>query len=166
MDSRRYLERNEEMTLPRRFLVPMDFSRMSEQALDYALDLAGRSDGYVVILHAITHLPHVLPEAISHDAARSDSAVKSAGRELDKLTEARKACGVPINVVVKHGVPWRMIIDTARELDVDVVVMGTHGNTALPRPLMGSVADKVVRMSPCPVLTIPDASVPLSARAP
>ncbi len=51
-----------------------------------------------------------------------------------------------------QGVPFQTILDTARDKGVDLIVMGTHGRTGLPHVLMGSVAEKVVRLAPCPVL--------------
>lgn len=54
---------------------------------------------------------------------------------------------------IVHGVPFQTIIDIARDKNVDLIVMGTHGRTGLTHVLMGSVAEKVVRLAPCPVLT-------------
>jgi nucleotide-binding universal stress UspA family protein len=53
-----------------------------------------------------------------------------------------------------HGVPFHVIIDTARTAHVDLIIMGTHGRTGLPHVLLGSVADRVVRLAPCPVLVV------------
>ena len=60
--------------------------------------------------------------------------------------------GVPGETMIVHGVPFQTIIDTAKEQGVDLIIMGTHGRTGLTHVLMGSVAENVVRLAPCPVL--------------
>jgi nucleotide-binding universal stress UspA family protein len=67
--------------------------------------------------------------------------------------------GVEVMTIFKIGVAWDEIIGAARRLDVGLIVMGTHGRRGLPRVLMGSVAEKVVRLSPVPVLTIHSSDV-------
>jgi nucleotide-binding universal stress UspA family protein len=62
------------------------------------------------------------------------------------------AAGLAGEIVVVHGTPSQEILDTAKRYQVDLIVMGTHGRTGLPHILLGSVAEKVVRLAPCPVL--------------
>jgi len=62
--------------------------------------------------------------------------------------------GEEFHTVLRTGVPWEEILDTAKKLDVGLIVMGTHGRRGLPRAILGSVAEKVVRLSPVPVLTV------------
>jgi nucleotide-binding universal stress UspA family protein len=60
--------------------------------------------------------------------------------------------GLQADSAIVEGIPFQVIIDTAESRDVDLIVMGTHGRTGLTHVLMGSVAEKVVRLAPCPVL--------------
>jgi universal stress protein A len=60
--------------------------------------------------------------------------------------------GLPGDSAIVEGAPFQMIIDTAKDNEADLIVMGTHGRTGLTHVLMGSVAERVVRMAPCPVL--------------
>jgi nucleotide-binding universal stress UspA family protein len=144
------------MALPRRFLVPMDFGPVSETALDYAIDLARRSTGYLLVLHVIEPPRHLLPESISPEVRRlAEAAEERAGRELTKAAERRESEGVPIHVAIRHGAPWRVIVEMAEEQDLDLVVMGSRNASELGHPLMGSIAEKVVRMSRRPVLIVP-----------
>jgi nucleotide-binding universal stress UspA family protein len=146
------------MSFPRRFLVPTDFSVPSERALECAVELAKQHNGYVLLLHVVHPPRHLLPESHSGEASRlADSAREHAGHELTKAAERHKERGVPVNVAIKTGVPWRVIVETAQELDLDIVVMGRRGHPEVPH-LMGGVAEKVVRMSPRPVLTVPGES--------
>ena len=62
------------------------------------------------------------------------------------------AAGLVGEIVVGHGVPFQEILDTAKKRQVDLIIMGTHGRTGLVHVLLGSVAEKVVRLAPCPVL--------------
>jgi nucleotide-binding universal stress UspA family protein len=60
--------------------------------------------------------------------------------------------GLPEAIRIVHGVPFREIIDTAKDIQADLIIMGTHGRTGVPHLLIGSVAERVVRLAPCPVL--------------
>ena len=62
------------------------------------------------------------------------------------------AAGLEGEIAVVHGVPFQEILDTAKKRQVDLIIMGTHGRTGLPHVLLGSVAEKVLRLAPCPVL--------------
>ena len=73
---------------------------------------------------------------------------------MDELLKGLKDRGVPISGQLRRGVPWECVLETAKETKADLIVMGTHGRKGLARALMGSVAEKVVRLSPIPVLTV------------
>ena len=62
--------------------------------------------------------------------------------------------GLEGEIAVVHGVPFQEMLDTAKKQQVDLIIMGTHGRTGLQHVLMGSVAEKVVRLAPCPVLVV------------
>jgi nucleotide-binding universal stress UspA family protein len=77
-----------------------------------------------------------------------------ANTSMDRMVEAAKSRGLIFHREVRVGVDFREIIDYVAKHDIDLVVMATHGRTGLAHALLGSVAEKVVRKSPCPVLTI------------
>ena len=144
------------MTLPRRILVPTDFSDNSEAALEYAIELAGRLDAAIVLLHAFQPPALDLPEGmIAGIADATDRILRAAEQTLASSVELHRSSKVAIETLIKHGVPWRLIVDAAAEIDGALIVMGTHGRSGLPRALLGSVTEKVVRMAACPVLAIP-----------
>jgi len=73
------------------------------------------------------------------------------GKDFDKIT---KKLNLPFKRIVKTGVTFVEIIDYIKQQEIDLVVMGTHGRSGIEHILIGSVAEKVVRKSPCPVLTV------------
>lgn len=143
------------MALPTTILVPTDFSEGSEAALRYAVDFAKVMGAEIVVLHAF-ELPVVgFPEgALIATAELNERLLEGARAGLDRELRTHAGSGVPMRSVVKEGEAWRAIVDTADEVSAGLVVMGTHGRRGLPRALLGSVAEKVVRTAHCPVLTV------------
>jgi nucleotide-binding universal stress UspA family protein len=74
---------------------------------------------------------------------------------LERVT----AGGLEGEIAVVHGIPFQEILDTAKKQQVDLIIMGTHGRTGLQHVLMGSVAEKVVRLAPCPVLVVRQSTI-------
>jgi len=152
------------MTFPRRILVPTDFSPASENAIDRAVALAKAVDGYIVLLHAFEPV-HGLPQAFMAAMTRAtDAAEHEARQSLARAAETRQSNAVAISVVMQPGPAWRVIVSTARDDGMDLIVMATHGwmhhhdRSDLHRALVGSVTEKVVRSAPCPVLTVPSSA--------
>ena len=138
----------------RHILFPHDFSETAESALTLALELARRLDGKITLLHAYEVAAYAYPEgpAVSVEMARE---IESGARKALEGVAARvRSAGVPVEVQVRQGVPWSEIVKAARELQVDLIAIGTHGRRGFARALLGSVAERVVRMAPCPVLTV------------
>lgn len=133
-------------------LVPTDGSVGSEKALDRAIDIAKRYD-------ANLHVVHVVDTRIGIDGGAGTlfDDLEAAGQEaIDRGVEQASEAGVStVEGAVANGIPFQAILDYTEENDLDLVVMGTHGRTGLDRYILGSVTEKVVRMSDVPVLTVP-----------
>jgi nucleotide-binding universal stress UspA family protein len=143
------------MTLPRTILVPVDFSPNSETALDYAVELAGKLDAKVYILNVIALSGLGVPELGAALAPSViDSMVRDSEAALAKLADARRSQATIADTLLRTGDARDIIIHTAEEVAADLIVMGTHGRRGVGRALLGSVAESVLRTSPCPVLTI------------
>lgn len=143
------------MTLPRTILVPVDFSPNSETALDYAVELAGKLDAKVYILNVIALSGLGVPELGAALAPTViDSMVRDSEAALAKLADARRSQAKIADTLLRTGDARDIIIHTAEEVSADLIVMGTHGRRGVGRALLGSVAESVLRTSPCPVLTI------------
>lgn len=144
----------------RRILFPTDFSELSLHGLQYARAFA---DSFKAELHVL----HVVDEAYQYWMAMGpnslpigptpDEIAKGAKEELDKFVGKNLAgFTAPMKSLILVGRPFLEIIRYAREKEIDLIVIGTHGRSGLRHVLLGSVAEKVVRKAPCPVLTIRD----------
>lgn len=162
------------MTMPiRRILVPTDFSPGASQALDYAVDLARPFDAELVLLFVVEPVYYASPADLYGASANLsmllDEQRRVGRQQLDRLEEQMRKRRVRCRGVVETGAPYEMITQTAENLAADLIVMATHGRTGLSHLLLGSVAEKVVRGSNCPVLTLrsydrPDAAKPAPRR--
>jgi nucleotide-binding universal stress UspA family protein len=135
------------------FLVPIDFSTYAEQALDYAVTLAKQLQARVTLLHVIQ--PPLIAGAdmgVWPSPAFVEELEAAVTRDLEGYLARVTAAGLAGEIAVVHGVPSQEILDIAKARQVDLIIMGTHGRTGLPHILLGSVAEKVVRLAPCPVL--------------
>lgn len=132
-------------------LVPIDFSEPSDRALAMALDLARTSDARVTLLH-IWSIPNTgYAEALSWPIDDMERAARTA---LHDALESTVKLYPKTEAVLREGKEWKEILEAVDERGCDLVVMGTHGRRGLPRLVLGSVAEKVVRLSSVPVITI------------
>jgi glycine betaine transporter len=140
--------------LPKHILVPTDLSEGAEQALDYACELARMLGAQIHLLNVIGIPVLGLPElGLALTSTMLDQLVVENQDSIDQL--ARTRCTAPLGrVMVKIGDARDVINQTARELGVDLIVMGTHGRRGISRALLGSVAETIVRSAPCAVLTV------------
>jgi glycine betaine transporter len=140
--------------LPKHILVPTDLSEGAEQALDYACELARKLDAQVHLVNVVAIPALGVPElGIAMTSAIIDQLVTENQTALDAV--AKTKCTARLGqVLIKAGDPRDAINQTARELGVDLIVMGTHGRRGISRALLGSVAETVVRSAPCAVLTV------------
>jgi nucleotide-binding universal stress UspA family protein len=133
-------------------LVPTDFSPCSEQALDYAIEMADKLGAKVHLLSVIGIPSYGVPElGVGLTATMMDNMITDTQRALDQLRRDRKSVS---QALVRAGDARDVILQTAEELPADLIVMGTHGRRGISRALLGSVAEMIVRTSPVPVLTV------------
>ncbi len=129
-------------------LVPLDFSSDAEQALDDALGLAQQFQARLTLMHVV-HIPVITEVDLSPYFAEMEASAQQGMETYQKRVEA---AGRPVDTVLVRGTPFREIVETARTKQVDLIVMGTHGRTGMQHVLIGSVAERVVRLAPCPVM--------------
>ena len=135
-------------------LVPTDFSEPAERALELAMTVAERFDSKVTLLHA-TWIPPVAYGGYAESLSWPiDDMTKAAKQELDAVLAKAKTRLPTIDGLVTFSEPSQTILDVARDRRADLIVMGTHGRRGLSRVLLGSVAERIVRLSPVPVLTV------------
>ena len=142
----------------RRILHPMDFSRASAPARRHAVALARACRAPLVLLHVMTPpSPFISEDTLpSSYADLLILARRSAKRRLAAVLGRVRRTGVRVQAVFAEGLPADEILRAARRARADLIVMGTHGRTGVSRVFMGSVADRVIRLAPCPVVTVRD----------
>jgi nucleotide-binding universal stress UspA family protein len=140
----------------RHILVPTDFSTAQDGTLAIARELAGTGDegAEIVIAHSI-----FVPQEIEAEVEQSGDSMRRAlnapvlGR-IEDLVEALGRDGYRARGQILSGRPAEAITTEAREAPVDLIVMGTHGRSGLSHFILGSVAERVVRQAPCPIVTV------------
>jgi nucleotide-binding universal stress UspA family protein len=146
----------EEHAAVRHILVPTDFSHDAEGAAKTARTLLGDGEGArITLLHAY-HLPveytayGTIPTALPFHA----DVAAVAEEKLAEAAQALSGQGIVVETRAREGYPPEVIVETAQELDADLIAMGTHGRTGLRHLLLGSNAERVIEHAPCPVLTV------------
>ena len=139
----------------RKILVPTDFSDCSESALRYGRAMAAALGASLHLLHVVQD-PYTQPWAAeAFPAPLGDLLVQweeqARKRMLETLPEAEQA---HVTIATQIGSPFFEIVRYAQEQEIDLIVIGTHGRGPIGHMLLGSVAEKVVRKAPCPVLTV------------
>lgn len=143
------------MQLPKRILVATDFSETADAAFDYAVDLAKQLGAKVVVMHAYELPVYGFPSGALVASVEMATRIMSGAQEaLEAACKARASSGVEISQVVRQGVAWEEVHRVADEVNADLIIIGTHGRKGLSRALLGSVAEKIIRTSTRPVLTI------------
>jgi len=141
--------------LPKNILVPTDLSEGAEAALDYACELANKLGATVHLVHVIGIPALGVPElGVAVTSTVIDQLIAEGQTSVDALADARRDRTKFGRILLKTGDARDVIDQTAQELGIDLIVMGTHGRRGLKRALLGSVAETVVRSAPCPVLTV------------
>ncbi|HEX3179387.1 MAG TPA: universal stress protein [Methylomirabilota bacterium] len=136
----------------RRILVATDFAESAERALECAVDLAKIHGAELVLLHVYMDLPAYPEVSAGQVATIYEEQRRWVDDALDRRARSARASGVLARALVRTGAPAPVIAETAADERVDLVVVGTHGRSGLDRLLVGSVAERVVRTAPCPVL--------------
>ena len=142
-----------------RILVPVDFSDCSRAALECAVMLAERFGASIHVLHVWDTPHYVGPEFLIREPGETGSplekaALTQAETEMDEFLSAFPRREERFRVRFESGKPYESIVKLAEDEHFDAIVMGSHGRSGLRRLVLGSVADKVVRTAPCPVITI------------
>ncbi len=134
-------------------LVPTDFSQQSEKALKYGMAFADQFGSALHLLHVVRR-----PTELGFSGVRmenlTEELIKNADQEMETLHRHWAEYAFPVRKEIRVGNPMLEIIGYAREKEIDLIVMGTHGHGVVAQALMGSVAEKIVRKAPCPVLTV------------
>ncbi len=139
-------------------LVATDFSEPSAAALMYGSELARRFGATLHVFHAVQNIYIGMLGAEAYPAFPPDLQQQiedDARRGVNELVADLEKSGLAtVKTIVTSSSPALAIVDYAKDQHIDIIVMGTHGRGALAQLMMGSVAERVVRLAPCPVLTV------------
>jgi nucleotide-binding universal stress UspA family protein len=136
---------------------PSDFSPASARARALAVELARQNGARLIVAHV---LPPVVPAATEGFlspgtyASIAEAGRRDAQRRLDAMVARARTDGVRAESLLLQGLPAEQIVRAARSKRADLVVLGTHGRSGLPRLVLGSVAERVIGLARCPVLTV------------
>lgn len=151
-------------------LHPTDFSETSKHALKYAVSFAEQYEAKLYILHVIEEITGAMyfdmlqTPPLAQLMTEIEAQAKTA---LENLLTPEMKEKVRFELLIRRGVPFLETVKAAAELQCDLIVCGTHGRTGLKHALFGSVAEKIVRKAPCPVLSVrhPEHRFEMPARA-
>lgn len=144
-------------------LVPLDGSELAEEALQYVRHLAGEGSRVTLITavdatESSVYGPREFPLVRStvHDYQSAlEQLIPQAKSYLEHVAEHLRQSGIEVHIEAELGEPASIIVDAAKQLNVDAIVMSTHGRSGLGRWLFGSVTTKVLQVASCPVFVIP-----------
>lgn len=143
----------------KKIVVPTNFSACSQKALQYALPFAEEFGARIVLVHVVE--PVFVPENLLLAAPElpelGATMVTHARNKLARISTQTVPAAIKVDLIVRVGRPYQEIIEAARAEDADLIVIATHGYTGVKHVFMGSTAERVVRHSPCPVLTVREA---------
>ncbi len=138
----------------KRILVPIDFSALSLKALDHAVEFSRPYSAELILIFVVERGYYESPLLVPDSGAILQHQADVAQARLEEICASLRAHGVNCQAIVEHGVVYKAIVDAAKRIQASLIVISTHGRTGLAHVLIGSVAERVVQHSACPVLTI------------
>lgn len=140
----------------KRILVATDFTEESKAALPPAVGLAELTGAEIFLVHVVPAVPHMATDVRTHfEVPEYERQLRAdAEKRLKAFAQGAFPVNVRVTTVIAHGNADEGILEEARKNSVDVIVLATHGRGKLRNLLFGSIAEKVVRLAPCPVLTV------------
>lgn len=141
----------------RRIMFPTDFSEPSKEAAQYAMDLAEKFDAELHLFHAVSPIisySEMSMFATDEGYLSQQELVAAEKQLLERVLDSSWTTKHRVKYKTVLGFPVEQILAYAKENEIDLIVLGTHGYSGFAHTLIGSVAEKIVRMSDCPVLTV------------
>ncbi len=134
-------------------LCPVDFSDASRKAVQYAKEFASSMGSVVHLLNVVEPRPMAVDITLNYVPLEEDFE-QAAEEDLQIIVQEFQLAGLKVESSIEIGNPSDVILDKSQDLDVNLLIMGSHGKKGLSRLIMGSVAETVVRKANCPVLIV------------
>ena len=138
----------------RKILAPTDFSPASKKAFSYALRFAEESRSKIILLHVLEPETPLTLAGRPAAAAFSEEELADTEESLRALADSAETTGINTRSIVRTGVATHEIVEAAKELDADLIVIATHGFTGWKHFAIGNTAERVARAAPCSVLVV------------
>lgn len=136
-------------------LFPTDFSDYAANAVLYVIDFAKKFGAKVTVIHVLSPPTYAVTPEFNVDLTKIQKEVEVASQgRINELMGRLSEEGLDADSLIEIGSPFAEIVKCARDRDVNLIVLATHGHGAVKHMLLGSTAEKVVRKAPCPVLTV------------
>lgn len=143
------------LTRGERILVAVDGSEFGNKSVEQAISLGAICNSEIFIISVVDLYPEqmeVAPVLVEKMSAEARQHLENAKKKVDEA-------GIPCETIVRMGgEPYDFIVQEAKDREIDLIVMGSHGRTGIERILLGSVAQNVIGNAPCPVIVVPNAS--------
>jgi nucleotide-binding universal stress UspA family protein len=139
---------------PKRILVPLDFSEPSKRAVCFAREWAQLFGAHIYLLSVIEPTTFLTGFEDSPLAMPKRDLAQTAKNALEQIARSELPGRAAVSVLVRKGKAYDQIVKAARSLQIDLIIIPTHGYRGLERAMLGSTAERVVRLAPCPVLTL------------
>jgi nucleotide-binding universal stress UspA family protein len=138
-----------------RILVPVDFSEHAERALDYAIAWGRQCNAHLTLIHVIQLLVDAGSDmALALPTSHLEMLEAELTQHMQVYLQRVEDAGVQGDLVMTYGVPYEKTIEVVKARHIDLIIMGSHGRTGFSHLLLGSVAEKLVRLAPCSVLVV------------
>jgi len=137
-----------------RILVATDFGEASERALELALELAARFDSELTLVHIWEFPSFEYLDGLPTPNEFAEHVAEAARARMDATIRTIEPRHANVRSIVKMGIVWLALLHAAEEAKSDLIVLGTHGRRGIKRAILGSVAEKLVRLAHVPVLTV------------
>lgn len=143
------------MDLLKNILFPTDFTKDADQAFQYAVEVASKTGAHIHLLHAVEE-PYDFAVRVEETVQElTELAEEKLTNIITDIRESETYGKLSVSRQIKRGKPYRMIMNSIKDLNIDLIIMGTKGESSLKRILYGNVTSKVILDSPVPILTVP-----------
>ena len=142
------------MIVLRNILCPIDHSKHSESALKYAIAFALKDKANLYLMHVLDSRMHEEAEGVSELMSIDEKGLNELKDKLEKSVPEEIRAEINCEASVCLGIPFDEIVKVAKDKNIDLIVMGTHGRTGISHVMLGSIAEKVMREAPCPVMIV------------
>lgn len=141
------------MDMYKKIVVAVDGSEVSKNAFRHAVELTRQNNGALTVIHIVPQIETLDIETFKPESLRKGM-MQEGEKILSEVRELAGKSGITVQASVEEGVPFEKICEVADKSDADLIVMGSHGRSGIGKVLIGSVTERVISRTSCPVLVV------------